>query len=150
MQISIIDHGPLKAKVSITIDGQSITFPETSYLKLVDLMIALGAEPDGDAFRGESHWVLNTDPIRMAQSNVALRLELDRRIASSQSLVTHLEEVEFTLQQRTEKLQGEIDLLRLDNDRIGGLLNSAVEERQTLYHASFWRRIRWAFQRQVH
>jgi len=68
ISISIRDHGPLKAKVSITIDGLSIVFPETSYSKLCELLKSMGAQQGegqifDDAIR-ESHWTLDIDPVR--------------------------------------------------------------------------------------
>jgi len=120
MQISIIDHGPLKAKVSITVDGESIAFPEGSYHKLVDLMAALDAEPSGSAFKGKSHWVLNTDTVRMAQVNIGLRAEV------------------ACLEQSKDRI-----------NTLEKLLAGAVTERRALYDAPWWRRIWWAFQRKA-
>ena len=159
MQISIIDHGPLKAKVSIVIDGQSIAFPETSYPKLVDLMLVLGASVSEQPGRGESHWTLDIDPVR----EMALAVQVDHLTAANAQMSAELEEARFAFMQMSEKLQGEIDRLleesELSNtrahadalfakdriDTLECLLAGAVNERQAIRSVSRWRRLLWAW-----
>ena len=154
MEIYICDNGPLRAVVYVTVDGERIAFPETSYPKLVNLMRVLGARASESPGPSASHWILDIDPVR------------ERALAADHAnaqMSIELEEARFAFQQMSEKLQGEVDRL-LDEletstaravsdaafakDRISTLeklLAGAVNEQQAIQTAHWWDRIRWAF-----
>lgn len=102
MKISIYDRGPIGAKVDVDVDGKRIAFPEHSLRALIDLFTLQEATPEPEiAKKGEIHFLLDPDPVR----SQAFQLERE-------NLIQALQECEFTLQQRTEKLQGEIDRMQ--------------------------------------
>ena len=104
--------------------------------------------------RGESHWILDIDPVR------------ERALAADHAnaqMSIELEEARFAFQQMSEKLQGEVDRL-LDEletstaravsdaafakdriDTLECLLAGAVNERQAIRSVSRWRRLLWAW-----
>lgn len=99
MQIIIRDHGPLKEKVTITLDGEVITFSSDSFVKLETLMTALGATLKDSPGRAESKWILHD-----AREYRLLR-------DANEELASELEEQRFAFQQMSEKLLGELDAL---------------------------------------
>lgn len=113
MQISIIDHGPVGAKVTISVNGQPIAFPEHSFRQLTDLMSLLSQSP-----------VLHF--VEKRKGEVDLTLDLN----DSQAW-----------QLERESLLKRIEILTDDNKRIDFLLKSAVQERQNYFSAPCWKRV---------
>ena len=141
MQIFIKDHGPLKEKVTVTIDGEVIVFPISSFVKLEGLLVTLGAKLNETLTRGESYWVFNRDEVR----ENAHRVELGHATQANAQLSAELEEAQFALRQRTEKLQGEADWWQDDYNRVNNLSFRLVEELQKLQSAPLWGRLWWVF-----
>ena len=158
MQISIKNHGPLKEKVTIAIDGEVITFSTCSFVKLENLMVALGAKPDRDVcpIKGESHWTLAHDDVRERAYQTQLRLAQKANEKMAKEL-SYAQEDAARMGRANESLTDNVVLLRRDNqslqaelahrktnyDHVSALLASAVKERQAIHAAPWWKRLQW-------
>ena len=134
MQISIIDHGPLRAKVTIVVDGQSVAFPEHSFRQLGDLMFLLGAtqNPAGQQARepagqqGRNNWTLDPEEVR---SQV---FQVEREV---------LTENVRLLERKLEKVQSKATLdAQVARDRISGLIDEN-KHLQDIIHEPIWRKM---------
>ena len=126
MQISIIDHGPLRAKVTIVVDGQSVAFPEHSFRQLGDLMFLLGATPNPAGQQGRNNWTLDPEEVR---SQV---FQVEREV---------LTENVRLLERKLEKVQSKATLdAQVARDRISGLIDEN-KHLQDIIHEPIWRKM---------
>ena len=144
MPIIIQNWGPLKDKVTVSIGGEFIAFSTCSFVKLENLMIALGAKrtDEENPIPGESHWTLDRGEENPTPEKRYWPPEHDdvrERAHSLQSIA--LEDMASKL----ASAQADAVAWRSGCQEEMTKKQELQDELADLQHANWWQRLRWVF-----